>query len=218
MDLELSALRCTGADTVPFLQGQLTCNVATLTEPQWCACCNPKGRVVASGWLQRPEPETVVWWLPANMLERTRRHLTRYVLRSKVTLDTPTLSPPTIPERAMPFIWVIPATSEQFTPHMLGYDHLGAIAWDKGCFVGQESIARTHHLGQIKRRPQRMRTTQAERLQAMDPIWPSPDATRPIATVAYIQPPHVIVVGPLPEQSWWARHEHDTFELVHDPL
>jgi folate-binding protein YgfZ len=35
---------------------------------------------------------------------------------------------------------------------MLNLDRLGAIAFDKGCYPGQEILTRTHHLGNIKRR------------------------------------------------------------------
>jgi folate-binding protein YgfZ len=42
--------------------------------------------------------------------------------------------------------------SERFTPHMLNLDLLGAISFDKGCYVGQEVVARTQNLGSSKRR------------------------------------------------------------------
>ena len=43
-------------------------------------------------------------------------------------------------------------TSEKFTPHMLNLDLLGAISFAKGCYTGQEVVARTEHLGKAKRR------------------------------------------------------------------
>lgn len=43
-------------------------------------------------------------------------------------------------------------TSMQFVPQMLNLDLLGAISFSKGCYPGQEIIARTHHLGKLKRR------------------------------------------------------------------
>lgn len=42
-------------------------------------------------------------------------------------------------------------TSEQFTPHMLNLPALDAVSFNKGCYLGQEIIARTEHLGQVKR-------------------------------------------------------------------
>lgn len=47
---------------------------------------------------------------------------------------------------------VFTATRESFIPQMLNLDLLGAISFSKGCYVGQEIVARTQHLGRIKRR------------------------------------------------------------------
>jgi hypothetical protein len=50
---------------------------------------------------------------------------------------------------------VYAATSENFVAQMLNLDLLGAIAFDKGCYTGQEIIARAHYRGRVKRRLQR---------------------------------------------------------------
>lgn len=44
------------------------------------------------------------------------------------------------------------ATAEAFTPQMLNLDLLDGISFTKGCYTGQEIVARTQHLGRIKRR------------------------------------------------------------------
>jgi tRNA-modifying protein YgfZ len=44
------------------------------------------------------------------------------------------------------------ATTEHFVPQMLNLDLLAAISFDKGCYTGQEIVARTQNLGRIKRR------------------------------------------------------------------
>lgn len=49
-----------------------------------------------------------------------------------------------------------PAAAGDFTPHMLGLDQVGAISFSKGCYTGQEVVARTEHLGAVKRRAQRV--------------------------------------------------------------
>ena len=46
-------------------------------------------------------------------------------------------------------------TSEEFIAQMLNLDALGAIAFEKGCYTGQEVIARAHYRGRVKRRMQR---------------------------------------------------------------
>lgn len=43
-------------------------------------------------------------------------------------------------------------TCEKFTPHMLGLKNLNALSFKKGCYVGQEIVARTEHLGKNKRK------------------------------------------------------------------
>jgi tRNA-modifying protein YgfZ len=45
-----------------------------------------------------------------------------------------------------------PATSDAFVPQMINLDRIGAVSFTKGCYVGQEIVARTQHLGRIKRR------------------------------------------------------------------
>jgi folate-binding protein YgfZ len=43
-------------------------------------------------------------------------------------------------------------TQEQFVPQMLNLDILNGINFKKGCYTGQEIVARTHYLGTVKRR------------------------------------------------------------------
>ncbi len=47
---------------------------------------------------------------------------------------------------------VFSATSEQFVPQMLNLDIIGAVSFDKGCYPGQEIVARMHYLGKSKTR------------------------------------------------------------------
>ena len=47
------------------------------------------------------------------------------------------------------------ATSEEFVAQMLNLDALGGISFEKGCYTGQEVIARAHYRGRVKRRLQR---------------------------------------------------------------
>ena len=51
---------------------------------------------------------------------------------------------------------VTAATSEEFLPQMLDYDRIDAISFTKGCYLGQEIVARTQHLGRPKRHLQRL--------------------------------------------------------------
>ncbi len=59
------------------------------------------------------------------------------------------------------------AGREDFTPQMLGLDRWRAYSLSKGCYPGQEIVARTHYLGQQKREMYRV---SAERLAVGDVI------------------------------------------------
>lgn len=48
--------------------------------------------------------------------------------------------------------WILPATAALWLPQMLNLDLIGGISFSKGCYVGQEIVARTQHLGRLKRR------------------------------------------------------------------
>ena len=48
--------------------------------------------------------------------------------------------------------WISTATQDQFVPQMANLELLGAINFQKGCYPGQEIVARTQYLGQVKRR------------------------------------------------------------------
>lgn len=76
-------------------------------------------------------------------------------------LDTPEQGPETLPYHAnQANLWQIlaglPALGEgssgQYIPQMLNLDALEAVSFRKGCYTGQEIVARTQHLGRIKRR------------------------------------------------------------------
>jgi folate-binding protein YgfZ len=46
----------------------------------------------------------------------------------------------------------MPATAALWLPQMLNLDLIGGISFSKGCYVGQEIVARAQHLGRLKRR------------------------------------------------------------------
>jgi folate-binding protein YgfZ len=47
---------------------------------------------------------------------------------------------------------IMPATAALWLPQMLNLDLIGGISFSKGCYVGQEVVARAQHLGRLKRR------------------------------------------------------------------
>jgi hypothetical protein len=55
---------------------------------------------------------------------------------------------------------VLSATSDQFVPQMLNLELSGAVSFAKGCYPGQEIVARSQYLGQVKRRLRRFQARQ----------------------------------------------------------
>lgn len=47
---------------------------------------------------------------------------------------------------------VVEATREQFVPQMINYELIGGVNFRKGCYPGQEVVARSQYLGKLKRR------------------------------------------------------------------
>ena len=64
------------------------------------------------------------------------------------------------------------ATKEEFVPQMADFDKIGGVSFHKGCYPGQEIVARTQYLGKVKRHLFRLTSEQA--LKAGDALH-SPD-------------------------------------------
>lgn len=47
---------------------------------------------------------------------------------------------------------VLPATQDHFVPQMANMERLGGVSFQKGCYPGQEIVARSQYLGKVKRR------------------------------------------------------------------
>lgn len=47
---------------------------------------------------------------------------------------------------------IFKVTQEQFIPQMVNLDVIGGVSFKKGCYPGQEIVARTQYLGKVKRR------------------------------------------------------------------
>ena len=149
-------LECTGVGSSNFLQSQLTCNIKDLEEnsPQLTACCNLQGRVIFTATINKHQ-ETYSLIIPASMKDIVINHLEKYAKFSKCALRYIDLagatgwSPSSNILNGIPTIY--PETSEKIIPQRLNL-HLipGAMSFKKGCYLGQEIIARLHFKGQLK--------------------------------------------------------------------
>jgi folate-binding protein YgfZ len=212
---DLAVLDVRGADTIGFLQGQLSNDMQLLAGrgSLLAALNSAQGRVIAVLRLLHVAPDQVLVVLPAELSETVRQLLSKYVLRAKVsiaavdaawrvygvtgpdaaaaavtrlymTMDAggwrqlivaPRSEPLPEAERTSRESWrlsdieagvpeLFAATSGSFVAQMLNLDLLDAISLTKGCYTGQEVIARAHYRGQVKRRMQRFHTDSARRL------------------------------------------------------
>jgi len=68
-------------------------------------------------------------------------------------------------------VWITPATQEQFIPQMVNLDAIGGVNFKKGCYPGQEVVARAHYRGAVKRRAYLAHV--AAEAKAGDPLFAS---------------------------------------------
>ncbi|HUO44536.1 MAG TPA: folate-binding protein [Burkholderiales bacterium] len=71
----------------------------------------------------------------------------------------------------IPFI--LPETQQQFVPQMANLDLIGGVSFSKGCYPGQEIVARMHYLGKLKQRMYLARIDATESPLAGDRIFGS---------------------------------------------
>jgi hypothetical protein len=207
----LGILRFSGADTLSFLQGQVSNDTQRLAAGTavFAAYSSAQGRALALIYLL-PHSSGVLAILPKEILGATMERMRKFILRAKVRIEdaadtllvagqfgaTPQaasryleqdgvgtapvghdenrrwiIAPPekvaapadAAAAKQLENAWrladiraglpqVYAATSEAFVAQMLNLDLLDGISFSKGCYTGQEIIARTQHLGRIKRR------------------------------------------------------------------
>jgi hypothetical protein len=70
---------------------------------------------------------------------------------------------------------VLEAISDEFVPQMLNLHSLNAVNFKKGCYPGQEVVARMHYLGKQKRRMY-LAHIDTDTAQAGDNVYSEPDA------------------------------------------
>jgi folate-binding protein YgfZ len=179
----LSAAQASGPDAGAFLQAQLTADVSRLSDGDagFSAYCQPSGNVLAMTRVKRIGDEFILM-ASRSLLPQLLSELQKYVLRARVTfapleeavigleMEDALNYGVSSGEDAEPgaeavvaqwrarelrsgIIWLDSATSGQYLPQMLGLETLGAISFRKGCFPGQEVIARVKYLGKLKRKP-----------------------------------------------------------------
>ncbi|MGV6853134.1 MAG: CAF17-like 4Fe-4S cluster assembly/insertion protein YgfZ [bacterium] len=178
----LASIEISGAESADFLNRMLCNDVQKLESDhaQYTALCNPKGRTIANGFLVRHD-ESFSFLISQDLLTSTAARLRMFVMRSKVNIEedretcwslSNTESKTKLPlgsnnvfirqtdtledqsEQLIDFniALVSQQCTEMFVPQMLNMDQLSGISFKKGCYPGQEIIARMHFLGKLKQR------------------------------------------------------------------
>lgn len=164
----------TGIDAEKFLQGQLTVNVNKLHHEHYqaTAICDLKGRIQFGLWVKRIDQEQFSIIISEDLADELQAHIKKFGAFSKASL---TLAPhiyPAIINQQADFseqesqqadiltwqktailngqAWITQVTSHLFQPQELRLHQRNGVDYDKGCYLGQEIIARLWFKAQPK--------------------------------------------------------------------
>lgn len=150
-------------DAQKFLQGQVTLNVATLAEnvTRYTAICSLKGRIQFGLWLKKLNPESFEIVTTQDQSEEFAKHIKKFGAFSKMKLEQTAQVFPTLTDDSTDLsptetdinvwqlqaieagqAWISATTAELFQPQELRLHQREGVHYDKGCYIGQEIIAR----------------------------------------------------------------------------
>lgn len=160
--LAFSSFSLTGVDAQKFLQGQVTADVERLTGPgHYTAICDLKGRVHFGLWLSRQNAEHFSIVVTQDQAEAFAQHMRKYGAFSKMKLEDTGPVFPRMQAQVTLFgsdatdlehwqlqaieqgqAWVSQQTEHLFQPQELRLHQREGVHYDKGCYLGQEIVAR----------------------------------------------------------------------------
>ncbi len=178
-----------GPDAATFMQGYVTVDLDGIQplSANPMALTDIRGRVLANGWTYG-SPDTVQLVVHASVTDIVEEHLKRYIVFAKcsthrdsrrmdlengnsskdvvvnpldchlVAAGKGTANWRSITMNAH-FPLVTSDISGMFIPQMLNLTEHDAVSFTKGCYLGQEVVARAQHRGAVKRRMHAYRTT-----------------------------------------------------------
>lgn len=167
--LRFQQLTIQGEDAEKFLQGQLTCDVTKLgLSYQAAAIGNLKGRIEFGIWIKKQAEKHYDVVISADCAASLQTHLNKYGAFSKFDTRAPVDIYPCVLDDKPTFshkeshdttenvntwaqcsiatgnYWIIAATQGEFQPQELRLHQRGGMDYDKGCYLGQEVIARIY--------------------------------------------------------------------------
>ena len=150
-----------GQDSIKFLQGQVSCDLHQLSDDKVIrGChCTPKGRVIFLFSVIAKDNDCLILETHPSIVDTAIASLEKYAVFFKTEITD-------ISDQALAveaklnsldrlragMADITSETTDQFIPQMLNLDLLDFISFKKGCYTGQEVVARAHYLGAVKRR------------------------------------------------------------------
>jgi folate-binding protein YgfZ len=173
IDTEIAIISVNGTDSKTFLQGQLSNDINLLDHQSsiFAAHLNNKGRVLATFIITKIDDNTYYLLTSREIIDKITPRLKMFVLRAKVNINQINDKHIILCENINPQNAQLPntlnwklflinngiplvynATEAEFIPQHINYDLIDGVSFTKGCYTGQEIVARTHYLGKSKRR------------------------------------------------------------------
>lgn len=173
-----SLLKISGENSTGFLNNLLLSDLSELPHRKfyYTALCNPKGRIITSLWINIISDTLVYLICPINMCDSMTNFFTMRKFRLKikinkcneqiiidknnrrVEINTKNSKIATIEDYSLFMLdlnlpWIDEEFTEKFIPQHVNLDqHKYVMSFTKGCYPGQEIIARIKYLGKIKKR------------------------------------------------------------------
>lgn len=165
--ISFSTLTLTGIDTEKFLQGQVTVDVTKIRsdEHRPTAICDLKGRITFGLWLTRHSAEQFDVVISTDLLDGFKAHIRKYGAFSKMTASDAKEIYPVIINGSAEFqlnesttpinewkktaitqgaAWITIKNAGLFQPQELRLHQRDGVDYDKGCYLGQEIVARLY--------------------------------------------------------------------------
>ncbi|WP_336040457.1 folate-binding Fe/S cluster repair protein [Acinetobacter calcoaceticus] len=161
--LAFSSYALNGVDAQKFLQGQVTVDTERLAENEtrYTAICDLKGRIHFGLWLKKINAESFEIVVAQDQAEEFAKHIKKFGAFSKMALSEQGTVFPKIAGHQTEFstvetdisewqkqailsgqAWITQATEHEFQPQELRLHQREGVNYDKGCYLGQEIVAR----------------------------------------------------------------------------
>ncbi|KXZ68280.1 YgfZ/GcvT domain-containing protein [Acinetobacter venetianus] len=161
--LAFTAFSLNGVDAQKFLQGQVTVHTERLpeNESRYTAICDLKGRIHFGLWIKKLNPESFELVTTQDQAEEFAKHIKKFGAFSKMKLEEVGTVFPTPNGKQTEFsqtetdinawqiqaiqsgqAWITQTTEHLFQPQELRLHQRDGVHFDKGCYLGQEIVAR----------------------------------------------------------------------------